>query len=148
MRTSLAWTIPAMPSLIMRRYWSSASTNARGSNVRGSRGGNRFGMTSWGWVSITWYCSRNASSASFQLTGRRNEYHHSVRIESSFQASNVVAKGSMHCRNGGASSSRLIHAEPPHISQRTGTRSMSPGCRLCSENVLALETKVFVPSVP
>ncbi len=26
----------------------------------------------------------------------------------------------MHSRNGGASASRLIHAHPPHVSQRTG----------------------------
>ena len=50
----------------------------------------------------------------------------------------MVANGSMHCRNGGASSSRLIHAHPPHTSHRTGVRSMSSGCRLCSANVFAL----------
>ena len=60
----------------------------------------------------------------------------------------MVANGSMHCRNGGASSSRLIHAHPPHTSHRTGVRSRSSGCRLCSENVLALVTKVLVPSGP
>ena len=48
MRTSLAWTIPAMPSLIVRRYWSSASTKARGSNRPPSRGGYRPGMTQLG----------------------------------------------------------------------------------------------------
>ena len=37
-------------------------------------------MTSWGWVSITWYCSMNASWASFQLTGSRQAYHHSARM--------------------------------------------------------------------
>ena len=37
----------------------------------------------------------------------------------------------------GASSSRLIHAQPPHASQRTGTRSTSSGTRLCSANVRA-----------
>ena len=54
-------------------------------------------MTSWGWVSTTWYCSMNASSASFQFTGRRQAYHHSARIDSTFQASRMVANGSMHC---------------------------------------------------
>ena len=42
----------------------------------------------------------------------------------------MVAAGSMHCRTGGASSSRLIHAHPPHTSHRTGTRSMSPGSQV------------------
>ncbi len=40
----------------------------------------------------------------------------------------------MHSRSGGAASSRLIQAQPPHISQRTGVRSRSCGCRLRSEN--------------
>ena len=47
-------------------------------------------------------------------------YHHSARSDSTFQASRMVANGSMHWRSGGASSSRLIHAQPPHTSQRTG----------------------------
>ena len=105
-------------------------------------------MTSWGWVSITWYCSMNASSASFQFTGRRQAYHHSARSDSTFQASRMVANGSMHCRSGGASSSRLIQAHPPQISHRTGVRSRSSGCRLCSANVLDWVTKVFLPSGP
>ena len=95
-------------------------------------------MTSCGCVSTTWYCSTNASSASFQFTGRRHAYHHSARSDSTFHASRMVANGSMHCRNGGASSSRLIHAHPPHTSHRTGVRSMSSGCRLCSANVRRL----------
>ena len=51
-------------------------------------------------------------------------------------------------RSGGASPSRLIHAQPPHTSARTGVRSRSSGCRLCSANVLDWVTKVFLPSGP
>ena len=105
-------------------------------------------MTSWGWVSTTWYCSMNASSASFQFTGRRHANHFSVRSDSTFQASMTVANGSMHWRNGAASSSRLIQAHPPHISHRTGTRFRSCGCRLCPANVFDRVTNVFVPSGP
>ena len=60
----------------------------------------------------------------------------------------MVANGSMQSRNGGASSSRLIHAHPPHTSHRTGLRLRSSGCRLCSANVFARVTKVFLPSTP
>jgi hypothetical protein len=60
----------------------------------------------------------------------------------------TVANGSMHGRSGGASSSRLIQAQPPQTSQRTGRRSRSSGRRLCWENELRLETKVFFPSGP
>ena len=137
-RTSLAWTIPAMPSLIVRRYWISASTNARGSNVAPRAPYRIPGMTSCGCVCTTWYISWNACWASFQFTGRRHAYHHSVRSDSTFHASRMVAAGSMHCRNGGASSSRLIHAHAPHSSHRTGVRSTSSGCRLCSAERLAL----------
>ena len=42
----------------------------RGSAGPPPRGGNLPGMTSWGWVSMTWYCSMNASWASFQFTGQ------------------------------------------------------------------------------
>ena len=94
--------------------------NTRGSSGAPLRGGYLPGMTSSGCVSTTWYCSTNASSASFQFTGRRHAYHCSVRSDSTFHASMMVANGSMHCRNGGASSSRLIHAHPPHTSHRTG----------------------------
>ena len=62
-----------------------------------SRGGYRPGMPSCGCVSSTWYCSTNASSASFQFTGSRHAYHHSARSDSTFQASRMVATGSMHC---------------------------------------------------
>ena len=60
----------------------------------------------------------------------------------------TVANGSMHSRSGGALGSRLIHAHPPHVSHRTGTRSMSPAWRLCSENVRDCGTNVFLPSGP
>ena len=60
----------------------------------------RPGMRSCGWVSSTWYCSTNASCASFQFTGRRQAYHHSARSDSTFQASRIVAAGSMLSRSG------------------------------------------------
>ena len=138
-----------MPSLIARRYSISASMNARGSN--GAPGRSEYlipGMLSWGCVTTTWYISTNASTASFQFTGRRAAYHRSVRNDSTFHASRMVAAGSMHCRTGGASSSKLIHAHPPHTSHRTGTRSMSPGSTLCGANVLRRGMPVFVPSRP
>ena len=47
------------------------------------------GMTSCGCASTTWYCSWNACSASFQFTGRRQAYHHSVRSDSTFHASRI-----------------------------------------------------------
>src|ERR1700722_15680029 len=114
-----------------------------GSKAAGSLGAKRLGMTSSGWVSITWYCSKKASWASFQLTGSLKACHHSARMDSTRQASRMVAKGSIQLRSGGASGSRLIHAEPPQTSQRTGTRSMAPGSRFCSENERALEMKVL-----
>ena len=40
--------------------------------------------------------STNASIASFQFTGRRRAYHLSVRSDSTFHASRMVAAGSMH----------------------------------------------------
>ena len=73
---------------------------------------------------------RTPRCASFQFTGSRHAYHCSVRSDSTFHASRMVAAGSMHCRNGGASSSRLIHAHPPHASHRTGTRLMSSGSQV------------------
>ena len=44
----------------------------------------------------------NASMASFQFVGSRQEYHHSVRSDSTFQASWNVANGSIESRSGGA----------------------------------------------
>jgi hypothetical protein len=38
MATSVAWTIPAMPSLMVWRYCSSASMKTRGSKARGPGG--------------------------------------------------------------------------------------------------------------
>ena len=112
-------------------------------------GAKRLGMTSSGWVSITWYCSKKASWASFQLTGSLKACHHSARMDSTFQASRMVAKGSMQlAQRRGVVGSRLIHAQPPQTSQRTGTRSMAPGSRLCSEKDLAFEMKVLIPSRP
>src|SRR5256885_6951713 len=119
--------------------------NAPGSNGAPGRSEYRMpGMSSWGCVTTTWYISTKASTASFQFTGRRAAYHFSVRSDSTFHASRMVADGSMHSRTGGASLSKLIHAHPPHVSHRTGTRSMSPGSRLCGANDLRRGTPVFV----
>ena len=53
-RTSLAWTIPSMPSLIARKYSISASMNAPGSNGAPGRSEYRMpGMSSWGCVTTT-----------------------------------------------------------------------------------------------
>ncbi len=146
--TSLAWTMPAMPSLIVWRYCSSASTNAPASKPSPLPPGKRPGIRSCGCDCSTWYCSTKASTPSFQLTGRRAENHHSARIDSIFQASSTVAKGSMHWRSGGASWSRLIQAQPPQTSQRTDTKLSSDGSRLCGAKELAWVTRAFWPSVP
>ena len=58
------------------------------------------------------------------------------------------ANGSMQSRNGGASSSRLIHAQPPHSSHRTGARSRSSAHMLPSSNASGRSTNVFFPSRP
>ena len=105
MRTSSAWHMPSMPSLIARRYWMSASMNACGSNGVPSRMPNLVGMTSCGCVCTTWYISTKASMPSFQFTGRRAAYHFSACIDSSFHASRFVAAGSSDSRTDGASSS-------------------------------------------
>ena len=52
----------------------------------------------------------------------------------------------MHAAAGAPSSSRLIQAQPPHTSHRTGVRSRSSGWRLCSENAPAWVT-LRVPAV-
>ena len=116
MRTSSAWHMPSMPSLIARRYWMSESMKACGSNGAPSRSPNRAGMTSCGCVCTTWYISTNASMASFQFTGRRHAYHFSARIDSTFHASSVDAAGSRHSRTGGASSVEVDPRAPaPHL---------------------------------
>jgi hypothetical protein len=89
----------------------------------------------------------NASMASFQFTGRRQAYHHSARIDSTLQASSAVAAGSRQVRTDGASGSRLIQAQPPQISQRTGRRSSSSAdARLCSAKLPLRGTFVLRPS--
>ena len=111
---------------------------AAGRTRRRRAAGTARGCTSSGCVSITWYCSTNASCASFQFTGSRAAYHFSVRSDSTFQRVGIDANGSMHCRSGGASSSRLIHAQPPHTSHRTGVRLMSSGREVVLGERLAL----------
>src|ERR1700757_4214999 len=107
-----------------------------------------------------------AAVASFQFTGSRHDFHHSVRRRSTFHSSwidangsmewrnggrpppGVVPKVSMHPRNGGASSSRLTHAPPPHNSHLTGTRLRSSARRLLSSKTSGLNTNVLLPSRP
>ena len=76
-----------------------------------------------------------AAVASFQFTGSRHDFHHSVRSASTLNSSCRDANGSMQSRSGGASSSRLIHAQPPHSSHRTGASSRSSASRLASSNI-------------
>ena len=113
---------------------------ARGSNgVAVARPVARAGMTSCGCVCTTWYCSTNASSASFQFTGRRHAYHHSVRSDSTFHASRIVAAGSMHSpqRRG-----VVVEVDPraaaPHLAPHRRRGRCRPAARLCSANVLPL----------
>src|SRR5580692_5144280 len=89
-----------------------------------------------------------AAVASFQFTGSRHDFHHSVRSDSTFHSSWIEANGSMHSRSGGAPSSRLIHAQPPHNSHLTETRLRSSAQRLLSSNTSGRNTKVFLPSRP
>src|ERR1700740_2328059 len=89
-----------------------------------------------------------AAVASFQFTGSRHAFHHSVRKDSTFHWSWIDANGSMQSRNGGASSSRLIHAHPPHNSHLTGTRLRSSVTRLLSSKTSGLNTNVLLPSRP
>ena len=135
-RTSLACTMPAMPSLIVRRYWMSASTNARGvERVRVAaavaRRDHELGMRLARRGSSRRTPRSRASSS--PGAGTRTTTRCAATRPSTRRGSSRPARGTR--RSGGASSSKLIHAHPPHISHRTGTRSMSPGCRLCSANV-------------
>src|SRR6478735_4242729 len=90
----------------------------------------------------------NAAVASFQLTGSRQDFHHSTRNAETFHSSCLDANGSRQSRSGGAPSSRLIHAQPPHSSHRTEARARSSAQRLFSSNSSARSTKVFLPSRP
>ena len=117
-------------------------------HVFGFFGATRPGIRSCGCVSSTWYCSMKASWASFQFTGRWNERHHSACMSSTIHASSVVAPGSIESRSDGAFRSRLIHAQPPQVSQRTSTREMSSGRRFDSAKVRGRDTKVLAPSRP
>src|SRR3546814_10168289 len=89
-----------------------------------------------------------ASVASFQCTGSKHDFHHSVRSAPTFHSSYFDANGSMHSRNGGAPSSRLIQAQPPHSSHRTGTSPRSSGPRLLLSKTSGRNTKVLAPSSP
>ena len=131
MRTSSACTMPAMPSLIVRRYWMSASMNACGSNAVGSRGPNAAGDDELRVrLRPRGTARRTPRSASFQFTGRRHAYHHSARSDSTFHASRSwrTARGTRAAA--ARRRSRLIHAHPPQISHRTGVRSMSSGLQV------------------
>ena len=106
------------------------------------------GCASCGCVSSTWYCSMNASSASFQFTGRRNAYHHSVRSDSTFHASRIVANGSMHC----AQRRRVVvevdpRAAAPHLAPHRHEVDVVRLQVVLGER-LPLRDGVFVPSGP
>src|ERR1700740_454819 len=89
-----------------------------------------------------------AAVASFQFTGSRHDFHHSARRDSTFHSPWIEANGSMHLRSGGAPSSRLIHAQPPHNSHLTETRLRSSAQRLVSSKTSGRSTNVFLPSRP
>src|SRR6476661_8354074 len=89
-----------------------------------------------------------ASVASFQLTGSRHDFHHSVHSAPTFHSSCLDANGSMHSRSGGAVSSKLIQTQPPHSSHRTGTRRRSSAPRLLSSKISGRSTNELAPSSP
>src|SRR6478735_2955839 len=89
-----------------------------------------------------------AAVANFQFTGSRHDFHHSTRSAETFHSSCLDANGSMQSCSGGASSSMLIHAQPPQSSQRTGASSRSSAHMLFSSNSSARSTNVFLPSRP
>lgn len=76
----------------------------------------------------------NASMASFQLTGMRQDRCHSGHRDSAFQASKVLAKGSMLSRSPGALLSRLMKAQPMAVSTRHGVSASSLGSMLDRSN--------------
>src|SRR5688572_11308562 len=88
----------------------------------------------------------NAAVANFQFTGSRQDFHHSTRSAETFHSSCLEANGSMQSRRGGASSSRLIHAQPPHSSHRTEASARSSAPMLLSLNSSDRSTKVLLPS--
>src|SRR5215212_3033026 len=90
----------------------------------------------------------NAAVASFQFTGSRQDFHHSTRSAETFHSSCLEAKGSTQSRSGGASSSRLIHAQPPHSSHRTEARARSFAPKLLPSNASDRRTNVLLPSRP
>src|SRR6516162_8134073 len=89
-----------------------------------------------------------AAVASFQFTGSRHDFHHSTRSDDTFHSSCLLANGSTQSRNGGAPSSGLIHAHPPHSSHLTGLSARSSAHRLLSSNSSERSTNVLSPSSP
>ena len=65
--------------------------------------------------------------------GEWHAYHHSVRTTPS-STRRGPCRGLEESRNGGAVRVQVDPRAPAHVSHRTGTRSMSPASRLCSEN--------------
>src|SRR3954452_25618616 len=90
----------------------------------------------------------NASVASFQFTGSRHDFHHSVRSAPTFHSSCLDAHGSMHSRHARGLLSRVIHAQPPHNSHLTVTSAISVPPRLLSSKTSGRNTKVLTPSRP
>ena len=86
---------------------------------------------------MTWYISTNASIASFQFTGQpaRVPLLGAQRLDLPRVEDRRGRLEALRAA-GGASSSRLIHAHPPHASHRTGVEVDVAGRRLCSANVL------------
>src|SRR5215218_9651881 len=87
-----------------------------------------------------------APVASFQFTGSRHDFHHSVRSADTLNSSCRDANGSIQSRSGGASSSRLIHAHPPHSSTLTEASARSSAHKLLSSNSSDRRTNVDLPS--
>ena len=150
MRTSLACTIPAMPSLIVRRYWMSASTNARGSNAAPARGAYRIRDDELRMrLDDVVLLDERLDCASFQFTGSRQAYHHSVRSDSTFHASRIVAKR----LDALAQRRRVVvevdpRAPAPRLAPHRHEVDVVRARRLCSANVFRCGTSVFVPSTP
>ena len=149
MRRSLAWTIPAMPSLIVRRYCSSARRTAAGRTARRRLHGVPHAGDDELRVRLHHVVlllerllgelpvhrepgTRTTTRRAATRPSRRRGWWRPARCTA---------------RSGGASSSRLIHAQPPQVSHCTGTRSMSPGWRLCSREACAAAARAVLRAV-